>query len=290
MPKDPTAQQVELMFQGFSKKSASTAFPKHGTLAETLNYIVQHAKSDSEHIKQESINHFATASVEMWHRSIHSFLISAALTQVSPIWSSVSGYYSSHYSIRAIAHLLGYFQLFGKKRIVQLDLSGSKYLCNIQRKNGTDGEHKLYWKIVKNHSAFSSNPFFTYNTDVKDKPKGDTRSDSSHRNIANYFDHINGFPIFHPLDETYLKQRVRKISTISFSDAPIPKVDSFPDIDNVQLIAYHRMIRYREFLDEILGASSNRFWKVQRIPNWCTAYMNFQIVKPVFSTVYSDVT
>ena len=51
--------------------------------------------------RQKELTYFAMAAVKMWLRAVHSFLISVSLTKASPIWSSVAGYYSSHYSIRA---------------------------------------------------------------------------------------------------------------------------------------------------------------------------------------------
>jgi hypothetical protein len=228
------------------------------------------------------VKKFATAAIEMWHRSVHSFLISASLTNSSPIWSSVSGYYSSHYSVRAFAHLLGHFQLFKKKRLIQLEIDGHNYYCHVSKKDGGDREHKLCWKIVKNYPLFARDPFFTKNEEVS------SQSDGAHRNRANYYDHIGRFPNFQPLDEAYLKRRILSISTIEFSDAPIPNVDYFPDIDNVQIVAYHRLVRFRMFLDTILG-DSNRFWNVNRTPNWCANYLNFQVIQPEYTTLYQGI-
>lgn len=280
---DPALLQIQLMFNALKSVSASTSFPGPGALSSELNSIVDTTKGDYiEEVNQETIKKFATAGVEMWHRAVHSFLISSSLTKSSPIWSSVAGYYSSHYSIRAFAHLLGHFQLYKIKRIVQLEISGSKYYCHISTKKASGREHKVCWKLVKANPFFASDPFFTINDDNL------SRSDGAHRNKANYQDHIGRFPIFQPLDEEYLKKRIYHISSIQLSDAPIPNIDSFPDIENVQLIAYHRMVRFRIFLDEILGGS-NRFWSVNRRPKWCPAYFDFQIVQPQYSSIYQGI-
>ena len=92
---------------------------------------------------------FTTGAVDIWMRAVHSFLVSASLTDVSSIWSSVAGYYSSHYAVRSIAHLLGFFQLFKGKRIVHLQFLSGQYVCSFDPKKAQDREHKLYWQIVK---------------------------------------------------------------------------------------------------------------------------------------------
>jgi len=287
MPKNSTRIQIEHMFAGLNKASASNSFPERGALSIRLNHFVDGKNNGAHKIEQAIASTFATSAIEMWHRSIHSFLISASLTKASPVWASVSGYYSSHYSMRAFAHLLGYFQLRKKRKIIQLQINGSSYLCQILSKNGDDAEHKSYWKIVKSHSEFSSDPFFTNNDDPLPNYGSDRRSDVGHRSIANYADHIDGFPPFQILDQPYLKQRVDKISGMELSDAPIPRLELYPDLDNVQLIAYHRLVKFKAYLDDIFG-ESNRFWKVQRRPTWCSPFLDFQIVKPAYTSIYKD--
>ncbi len=288
MLKDQKIIQIKLMFDGLNKKGASADWPKLGALSEMLSPLVEF-KTKNEYFKainQSAFSYFATAAVEMWHRSIHSLLISASLTKSSPLWSSVSGYYSSHYAVRAFAHLLGYYQLFNKKCIVQLELDGSKYYYHFLKKNGNDREHKYYWKIVKQYNSFINDPFFTNNEEIQLNSKND-KSDISHRSKANYSDHLDNFPKFQVLDEAYLKQRINKISNITLSDAPIPRVGSYPDIESVQLIAYHRMIRFRLFLDQLLS-DSNRFWSVHRRPTWCPIFMDFQAAQPEFASIYKE--
>ena len=106
---------------------------------------------------------FATASVNMWLRAVHSFLISASLTGVSDIWASVAGYYSSHYSVRALAHLLGYFQLHARRKVVKLHFENGKHLCEYISKTRASREHIAYWKLVKQASLFTSDQLFTEN-------------------------------------------------------------------------------------------------------------------------------
>jgi hypothetical protein len=228
-------------------------------------------------VDSEVVKYYATASVEMWQRALHSFLISASTTHASPIWSSVSGYYSSHYIMRAFAHLYGYFQVFSKKIILELDLATKPFGINITGKSGSDGEHKLYWRIVHEIPRFNNDPFFYQNVEFS-PPSGsrlDFRSDAGHRNRANYADHVGHFPVFRPLDDNALQTRIHRLSSMEINDPQIPNVDRFPDIDNVQLIAYHRILKYRAFLDHILS-TSNQFWTVQRNPSWKPAYFDFQ--------------
>lgn len=290
MSVDPQKLKIKLMFDGLNKGRVTGSLPPIGSLSDDLNALLKKDKTDEKEyavaVNPAVISHFATASVEMWQRAVHSFLISASLTKSSPIWSSVAGYYSSHYSVRAFAHLLGYFQLFTNKRIVELDLSGSKYYCQIKQKGGNDREHKFYWKILKQHPFFSSDPFFTNNEEMQQNSIND-KSDISHRSRANYLDHVNNFPSFTVLNEDFLRQRIAKISTIKLSDAPIPRVHSYPDLDSVQLMAYHRMVKYANFVDEILGGK-NRYWNLNRRPSWCSTMLDFQIIEPVYSEIYTD--
>jgi hypothetical protein len=211
-------------------------------------------------------------------RSVHSFLVSAALSDVSPIWASVAGYYSSHYSVRAIAHVLGFFQIFTAKQTVQLELVGNRFSGTFNPKKGSDREHKLYWKVVKANPQFSADPFFTDNDASKDP------SDAGHRERANYADFLTTFPTFNPLNREDLVQRIQKISNIDCSTPPIPSASRFPDVESVQVIAYHRLVRFRDLLDEILG-TGNRFWKVHRDPPWARGFIDYQLVEAQMSPV-----
>lgn len=273
--------QVERMFADLNNQSAAGSLPKPNTLSDLLaNFVVGSSPNTTVTAQQKVLTCFATAAVEMWLRSVHSFLISVSLTKASPIWSSVAGYYSSHYSVRAFAHLFGFFNLHRKRRIVRLERDGNHLVLHIEKKNSGDGEHKFYWKCAAEHPQLATDPFFYPNRDVGPK------SDGAHRNKANYEDHIDWFPVFLPLQEQSLIDRVEHISTIPFSDVPVPDIDEFPDINNVQIVAYHRLVKFRLFVDEVLG-NKNRFWKVQRKPSWCPSTMNFSVVDPVFAALYA---
>jgi hypothetical protein len=72
--------------------------------------------------------------------------------------------------------------------------------------------------------------------------------------------------------------RIDSISKIELIAYPPSKAE-YPDVEAVQLVAYHRIVFYRELLDEVLG-DKNRFWNVHRKPSWCRDVLNFQLVKP----------
>jgi hypothetical protein len=80
------------------------------------------------------------------------------------------------------------------------------------------------------------------------------------------------------LDEDALKSRIEYISKIAFDVPPLPRTSKFPDLAYVQVVAYHRLVRFRRLLDEVLGGT-NRFWKVHRNPPFARGYMDFQLVE-----------
>ena len=291
MPTDPGILNIQLMFKALSGPGAASNLPPMLSLSRGLQKIVDRNTSTTYSVDKAIIGKFATASVEAWQRGLHSFLMSASLTTASPIWSSVAGYYSSHYTMRAFAHLLGFFQLFNLKKIIKLDLAGNGYAIDVISRNAGDREHRVYWRLVHESTFFRSDPFFYHNDDAPPPPgtMQDFISDGGHRNRANYGDHIGLFPVFTPLNDTDLELRLDKLSKIEINDPPRPNVDRFPDIDNVQLIAYHRILKYRAFLDEILSTSKG-FWAKQRDPSWKPAYFDFQATGVNYSGFLSDMT
>jgi hypothetical protein len=279
---EPFTKQIKLLFAGLNQKSASDSFPKVGALAALLSPRVSKDTKDIT-VSPKEITLFATGAVEMWLRAVHSFLISASLTEASPIWASVAGYYASHYSIRGLAHLLGVFQLYKKKCILCLQTDAKHCVCHIERKNANGREHKYYWKYVSEHPSFINDPFFYPNRD--DLPE----SDGAHRNKANYIDHLDRFPTFKPLSLDAMTDRIERVAGIPFSDVPIPNADKFPDIENVQIIAYHRIVKFRQCVDDALG-QDNRFWRVHRRPSWCPDSMTFNVTEPVYLALYAQKT
>ena len=273
-------RQVEIMFAALNQQSAAGSFPAPDALSGLLSkHVDPSSPTTTIPARPQILTYFATAAVEMWLRSVHSFLISVSLTESSPIWASVAGYYSSHYSVRAFAHLFGVFQLHRKKRIVRLDKEQNSLVFRIEKKRH-EREHTFYWKFVSEHPQLASDPLFYQNQE--DQPA----SDGAHRNKANYSDHVDRFPVFQPLDARYLWDRVDRISNIDMSAVQVPRADRFPDIDNVQIVAYYRLAKFRQLLDEALSGG-NRFWKVQRNPSWCPDTMKFSVVEPVIAAPYA---
>lgn len=273
---NPTVQtHVEMAFDPLKGMAAAHAFPDRGSLSLELGKLVPAKESSSPtvEVKKRIAGLFATASVDMWLRAVHSFLISTSLTTTSDIWASVVGYYSSHYSVRALAHLLGYFQLYTQKRIVKYRFDNGRYLCDYTKKKGADREHTAYWRLVKRDPLFASDQLFTENVST-----GNVSADVAHRDRANYIDHLGAFPTFKPLNATELKNRIDRISGIEFTIPPIPDVARYPDVESVQIIAYHRLVRYRDLVDAILGGN-NRFWSVHRSPSWAREYVNYQLTE-----------
>jgi hypothetical protein len=249
----------------------SSSFPSAGIMKKELDKIIPRKGYKEVPINNDIIKLFASASVEMWLRAVHSFLISSSLTNVSHLWASISGYYASHYTVRAIAHLIGIYQLRTKRYTVILRPSKSGFVCQFSQKKNK--EHSFYWHIVKSENLFINDDLFSENDESLNI------SDASHRNFATYIDHLNKFTAFNPLSLDALKQRIDFISKIKVSSYQIPNKEKYPDVEAVQIIAYHRLVYYRELIDEFLGTKNN-FWNVHRNPNWCRDIINFQRIKP----------
>ena len=268
--------RIKANFAPLNRIAAAKAFPPPMLLAKLL----EASMPSSDFVGPSKVDRnvstlFATAAVDCWLRSVHGFLTSASLTAASPVWSSVSGYYSSHYSVRAFAHLLGHFQLYHKRRCVRMAVAhNGNHVCIFDKKLGTDREHKIYWKLVKEDPHFISEPLFVLNNS---DPTIDA-SDAGHRERLNYCDHVGLTPKFQNLDSLTLKNRIDYISQIEFTTPPIPKRSKAPDIDAVQVIAYHRIVYFRRFLDEVLGGD-NRFWSVHRTPAWVDRMIDFQLTE-----------
>lgn len=264
---------VELSFGKLDKPSAKMDFPKPGMLSRHLSTLIGGSTATPTFLHQDSPM-FASAGVEMWHRAIHSFLWSVSLTEGSPLWASVTGYYASHFVMRAFAHSMGIFKSFTKKVAVQVVVQNGQFVCTQLTDKG--GEHAFYWKAVKGHPRFTSNPLFRENNEREDNKKED-KSDALHRNFANYADHLDSFAPLKFSSTKEVAERVEKISRIRRHSvtAPTPQRDDFPDIDKVQILAFQRIITFHDYLDN--NVQKNRFWRTHRRPSWCKDVMSFQV-------------
>jgi hypothetical protein len=210
---DALRQHVVATFTPLNTVAAANSFPGPATLSNALEKLMPKDGLQQRNVSAVAASYFGTAAVDMWLRSVHSFLVSASISVPSPIWSSISGYYSSHYSVRGLAHLLGYFQLY----IANLRIEGSRRICSFSAKTGRDAEHKFYWKLVKQCPTFKGDGLFT------DNDSGAEFSDIRHRNHANYSDHLANSPIFRVPDELALKNRIEFIQDrFGYCNAALP--------------------------------------------------------------------
>ncbi len=269
---------VTKVFEHLGKQGAEQV-PPSGMLAKTLR---KHIKDRGMQFNLSAADAalFGSAAVEMWLKAVHSFLISTSVMKASPVWSAVSGYYSSHYVMRAFSHLFGHFILRRDKRVVVMTLDRA-YFCDTKKKNNLV-EHQYYWELPHGEFGVVGNALFSKNPPIKDDSD---RTDGFHRVYANYFDHVDRFKEFTPLDEAFLKARVDRVSELVTDSPTVPDIAKFPDLDAVHVIAYARIVRFRTFLDDAIDPK-NRYWSFYRKPSWFLKYMDFQL--PEGSTLSSD--
>jgi len=268
MPIDYVAADriLDLSF-GKLNRSARMDFPKPGTLSDQVGDLIDKLGTNQAVVSHQNWFLFGSAGVEMWHRAIHSFLWSLALTERSPLWASVSGYYSSHFVMRAFAHSMGIFKSFSKRKAIQIIIDNGQFSC--VDVGTTLGEHPFYWKTVKEHPKFVANPLFRENSERNPK------SDSAHRTFANYTDHVGSFlPIEIP-DLRSVSDTVERISHIRLHSITEPSRDDFPDLRNVQILAFQRIVAFHDFMEDRIP--QNRFWRAHRRPTWCNNIMQFQV-------------
>jgi hypothetical protein len=272
MSNDREIDLLKRVFAPWRQTPAGNAFPAPASLARALDGAFPLRKGEKKRDVYVDIGvakFFATAAIDIWHRAVHSLLISVLLTDESPIWSSVSGYYSSHYTMRGLAHLLGYYQLFQRKCTIQLSYDSGKYVCTYSR--GYNREHDWYWDVVKKNPILKADPFFATSA------SSPNLSDTAHRDRSNYWDHLPYFPPLQNVDRNQIRTRVHGMSKMELQTPPELREDRFPDAISVQLIAYQRIARFRRLLDETL--TNNRLWDVHRNPPWAANYIDYQLVE-----------
>lgn len=263
---------LELSFKKLDR-SRRMGFPKPGTLSSYVSQLMSNPTADQV-LSHQYCPMLASAGVEMWHRAIHSFLWSVTLTESSPLWSSITGYYASHFVMRAFAHSMGIFKSFTRRTAVQIVTHGAQFVCAPLSDN--TGEHAFYWKAVKGHPGFVSNSLFRENNERENNRRED-KSDVLHRNFANYTDHVDSFTALAFSSANAVAQRVEKIHVIRRYSVRVltPQRDGFPDLDTVQILAFQRIVAFHDFLDEKVPDSP--FWRAHRRPSWCKDVMLFQI-------------
>jgi len=263
-----------ISFSKLDRPAARVDFPRMGALSEQMTNLLTAPDPAAATFPHQHLSMLATASIEMWHRAIHSFIWSVALTEDSPLWSSVSGYYASHYVMRAFAHSMGIYKSFIQKSALQIVPQGTQFVGTRLSERG--GEHAFYWRAVKGHPRYRADPLFHENQE-RDVNKRVDESDVLHRNFANYADHLDSFTAAKFSSTGKVAERVQKISRIRRHSvtASAPQRDSFPDIGNVQILAFQRIVAFNDFLEE--KVPNNRFWRTHRRPSWCRDVMLFQL-------------
>lgn len=260
--------------------------PRRGVLADTLRAKIKNPAKGSEFtLMPVEAALFGSAAVEMWLRAVHSFLISNSVMKASPIWSSVAGYYSSHYVMRAFSHILGHFLLVRDHLAVQVKLQNGGYSCVSKKSSPT--EHQYYWRLPEIELGSAGNALFSANKQIKDFKSEWT--DASHRVFANYFDHINSFTNFEPVNEDYLRIRIEQLSDLVTDSPALPDHNKYPDLDSVHLIAYARIVEFRACMDNVVGIK-HKYWAYFREPTWFTKYMDFQVPGGSAASTLSTIT
>jgi len=263
------APAIKLLFNELRGENLDR-FPAPESLSSSLARL---ASPGPVTIHRREATLFVTASIEMWNRAVHSLVVAASTMRSSKIWSSVSGYYASHYIMRAFAHLFGFFALYRQKKYWETSFSHGAFTCSAVKglKQGEKKEHTFYWLHAFRRPEFAGEtPLFSENDDRL------VPSDSSHRGYASYIDHLGNFVPVVPMTEVQLKTAIIDIAK-TFEDAPLelPNRSQKPlDVATVLGLAYRRIARYREFLDSLLGLR-NRYWTAHRTPIWCRGVVGF---------------
>ncbi len=208
----------------------------------------------------------------MWERALQSLIVALAVSNLSEIWACSIGYYASHYSMRAFAHLFGYFALYRRRLLIELTSLGNRYRCTaISGLPGGRREHRFYWTVTRRLLPFVNDALFTDNDEQVAK------SDAAHRGVASYADHLNRFAAFESVDKDWMRRVLSELAHTALANeasVDLPDSSSFPQLAAVLSVAYLRIYRFREHLDLLLGRPG-RFWDRHRTPEWCTDLIAF---------------
>ncbi len=252
--------------------TTSQSYPRYGELIEHIENLKRKAGNEIiVPIDITCLRLFMTASIDMWHRAINCFLISVAAKDNNDPWAGVSGYYSSHYVMRAFNYL--FCELNSNIGVYELKQSKSGYY--LHRKNKKRKQEHLYcWNVV---FAKFKNPLFYACTQVD-------KNDQGHRNFASYMDHLNPLESVLNVDNHELSLRIGRISHIT----PTPPDKNFyPQLDNVQSMAFNRIIFYKNWMDQNIGPTTN-YWSIHRDPKWCRGVMEYDANWPTLSDLVAN--
>jgi len=263
---------LQRIFSPWRGVAAAGAFPAVSALTDELERRLPPGRVTQRidvPLQAATSRLFASAAIEIWQRAVHSLLISIALTRQSVLWSTICGYYATHYTFRGLAHLLGHYQMFRRHLIAQLSLDNGVLICSFSR--GREREHDWYRRIVGVNPLLNTDPFFAL-------PTPPSEYDVVHRDRANYADHLNLLPTLQNQDREFVRQRLAQMARIESLVPSEILVGDFPNLDAVQINAYQRIARFRRFLDESI--EDNRLWSYHRNPGWAMPFTNFEIVEP----------
>jgi hypothetical protein len=154
----------------------------------------------------------------------------------------------------------------------ELSQWGARYRCgSLDLAGRARREHQFYWTVVKKLPHFEHDLLFTNNDDRM------SVSDASHRGFASYVDHLNRFVNYEALDPQRIRTKLVDLANTALDGEKmitIPDRDRYPDLGTVLSIAYLRIYRFREYLDDLLP-THGRFWDRHRTPPWCTNLLSF---------------
>lgn len=256
--------QIRQLFSRLDRWAPSR-FPSRAALSDFIGELIT---TGTTVVNERDVVLFATASVEMWQRALYTLILAVAVKDWSTPWACVAGYYASHYCMRAFAHLFGYFAIYYQRHAcIEVSPYGGAYQCGrVSLSGNATREHRFYWVTVKRRPEFANDPLFTLNADRIPV------SDSSHRGFASYADHLYDFKSYKVADRLELRTQFSNLATTALQGAnaiTIPARTHYPNLATVLSVAYLRVYRFREYLDELLPDRVGRFWLANRMPSWC---------------------
>ncbi len=246
-----TINDIRPLVENLNRKGSDSIPPP----ARLSGYLKTHAPSFMGLVKIEDATLFITASIEMWQRAINSLILSIVWSDVSRSWAVVTAYYSSHYMIRAFAHLYGYYSL---NKVATVELSKSRKGFQIV-KGKAHREHEYYWNVVSDQLK---NRLFGNNIE------------QIHRGYASYQDHLDRFKVFNSESIPNSDELKMKIGIIA--DLPYKPLDDtqIPDLTTLQCLSYKRICFYRNWFET--NFESSRYWKSLRTPKWWAGIMVYK--------------
>ena len=151
-----------------------------------------------------------------------------------------------------------------------MTLAGGRYNCNSANiSQGRRREHQFYWSVVNRLPPFGGAGIFP------DNLENNLRADVSHRNHANYVDHLASLTRIDSVSAEELRDRIARVAATALEGpANQPDRERFPDLGSVMNLAYLRLYYFREHLDGVLP-SRNPFWRASREAAWFMNVMRF---------------